>query len=224
MALYPVPWVWICLIKIVAVAMVFYDLSTLFSYSRMKIESPAWYCARTKPKHEHIAAANVRKNLKLEVFNPRLRVERATQRGMVRSVEPLFPCYVFVRCIIEEKLNDIQHTNGVSSLVRFGHRIPRVGDPIIEELQKYFEAEEPMAIEDRLSPSDQVIVANGAFAGMQAKVLRIMPATRRVQILLDILGGPTSVEVDRASVVLGKNALADRVPILAAPLRERVRV
>ena len=190
----------------------------------MQIEPSAWYCARTKPKHEHIAAANVRKHLKLEVFNPRLRMERATQRGIVRSVEPLFPCYIFVRCVIEEKLNEIQHMNGVSSLVRFGHRIPKVGDTIIEELQKHFEAEEPMAVEDRLSPSDEVTIADGAFAGMQAKVLRVMPATRRVQILLDILGGPTSVEVDRASVVLEKNTVADRVPILAAIPRERLRV
>jgi transcriptional antiterminator RfaH len=182
----------------------------------MQIESPAWYCARTKPKHEHIAAANVRKNLKLEVFNPRLRVERATQRGVVRLVEPLFPCYIFVRCVIEERLNEIQHANGVSNLVRFGHKIPKVGDMIIEELQKHFEAEEPMAVGDRLSPTDEVIVADGAFAGMQAKVLRVLPHTRRVQILLDILGGPTSVEVDRASVVLEKNTVADRVPILAA--------
>ena len=183
-----------------------------------------WYCARTKPKHEHIVAANVRKNLKLEVFNPRLRLERATQRGIVRSVEPLFPCYLFVRCVIEEKMNDIQHTNGVSSLVRFGHRIPKVEDVIIEDLKKYFEAEEPMTVDDALAPDDEVVVADGAFAGMQAKVLRILPATRRVQILLDILGGPTSVEVDRASVVTGKDTMAARVPVLAAPPRAVARL
>jgi len=190
----------------------------------MQTELRAWYCARTKPKHEHIAAANVRKNLKLEIFNPRLRLERATQRGLVRSVEPLFPCYIFIRCIIEEKMNDIQHTNGISSLVRFGQKIPKVGDSVIEELQKYFEAEEPMVVEDALVPADEVIIADGAFAGMQAKVLRVMPATRRVRILLDILGGPTSVEVDRASVVSGKDTVAHRVPVLAAPPRARLRV
>ncbi|MDD5141101.1 MAG: transcription termination/antitermination NusG family protein [Verrucomicrobiales bacterium] len=190
----------------------------------MQIESPAWYCARTKPKHEHIAAANVRKNLKLKVFNPRLRVQRATQRGIVRLVEPLFPCYIFINCVIGEKLNEIQHANGVSSLVRFGHKIPKVDDAIIEELQNYFAAEETMTIEDRLAPTDEVIIADGAFAGMQAKVLRVMPATQRVQILLDVLGGPTSVEVDRASVVLEKNTVADRAPILAASHRQRVRV
>jgi transcriptional antiterminator RfaH len=186
--------------------------------------NPAWYCARTKPKHEHIAAVNLRKNLKLEVFNPRLRLERATQRGVVRSIEPLFPCYLFVRCLIEEKVAEIQHTNGISSLVRFGYRIPKVDDSIIEDLRKYFEAEEPMTVDDALAPDDEVVVADGAFAGMQAKVLRVLPATRRVQILLEILGGPTLVEVDRASVVTGKDTMSARVPVLAAPPRSRVRV
>jgi transcriptional antiterminator RfaH len=190
----------------------------------MQNEPPAWYCARTKAKHEHIAAANLRKNLKLEVFNPCLRMQRATQRGVVRSVEPLFPCYIFVRCVIGERISEIQHTAGVGSLVRFGHRIPQVADAIIQELQTYFEAGEPMAVEDPLAPADEVRVANGAFAGMQAKVLRLMPATRRVQILLDILGRPTSVEVDRASVVSGKDTMAARIPVLAAPSQGRLRV
>jgi transcriptional antiterminator RfaH len=190
----------------------------------MQIEPSAWYCARTKPKHEHIAAANVRKNLKLEVFNPRLRVERATQRGVARLIEPLFPCYIFIRCVIEEKINEIQHTNGVSSLVRFGQRIPTIEDFIIGELQKHFETEEPMVIEDRLSPADEVVVADGAFAGMQAKVLRVMPATRRVQILLEILGRATSVEVNRNSVVLKNDTVASRMPILAAYPREKLRI
>jgi len=212
------------LIKINANKSFFRSYQPVIHIARMHIEPPTWYCARTKPKHEHIAAANVRKNLKLEVFNPRLRVERATRRGIVRSVEPLFPCYIFVHCVIEEKFNEIQHANGVSSLVKFGNRIPKVDVSIIKELQKYFEAEEPLAVEDSISPADEVVVADGAFAGMQAKVLRVMPATRRVRILLDILGGPTSVEVDRASVVLEKNTVADRMPILAATPREKLRV
>jgi transcriptional antiterminator RfaH len=190
----------------------------------MQMEILSWYCARTKPKHEHIAAANVRKHLQLEVFNPRLRVDRATQRGIVRSVEPLFPSYIFLRCVIEDKLNEIQHTNGVSSLVRFGDRIPPVEDAIIEELKKCFANEEPMTVEDNISPADQVMVADGAFAGMSAKVLRVMPATKRVQILLDILGRPTSVEVNRDSVVLERNTMADRMPVLAASPRERLSV
>jgi transcriptional antiterminator RfaH len=182
----------------------------------MQTEIPAWYCARTKPKHEHIAASNLRKNLNLEVFHPRLRIEKATQRGVVRIIEPLFPCYIFVRCVLEEKMTEIKHANGISNLVHFGNKIPEVADSIIEELQECFEAEEPMIVENRLSPGDEVSIAGGAFAGMRAFVLRNMPARKRVQILLDILGRPTSVEVDRSSVVLARNSLADLAPILAA--------
>ena len=181
----------------------------------MSFEPLAWYCARTKPKHEHIAAANVRKRLNLEVFHPQLRIERATRRGVVRVIEPLFPGYIFVRCAIEEKLNEIQRTNGISSLVHFGNRIPTVEDSVIGELQECFEAESPLALNDCLAPVDDVLVGDGAFAGMRAFVLRVLPARQRVQVLLDILGRPTPVEVDRGSVVLERNTVADRAPILA---------
>lgn len=176
----------------------------------------AWYCARTKPKHEHIAAANVRKNLGLDVFHPRLRVERATRRGVVRAIEPLFPCYIFVRCVLGERLGDIQYTNGVSSLVHFGDRVPTVPDSVIEELQECFESEEPMMVDDCLTPGAEVVFADGTFTGMRTVVLRVLPARQRVQVLLNILGRPTPVEVPRSSVALEKNSLADRVPLLAA--------
>ena len=67
--------------------------------SRRQTRQPGWYCARTKPKHEHIAAAGVVSRLDLEVVCPRLRVERPTRRGVVRLLEPLFPGYLFVRCV-----------------------------------------------------------------------------------------------------------------------------
>jgi transcriptional antiterminator RfaH len=182
----------------------------------MQSQTPAWYSARTKPKHEHIATANLRKNMELEVFSPRLRLEKLTRRGLVRLTEPLFPCYIFVRCVIEEHLNEIQHTSGVNRLVHFGGRIPAVPDVIIEELQHYFEVDETITVESRLVPGDEVTVASGAFAGLSAYVLKNLPAKKRVQILLDILGRPTLVEVEQGAVMLNKNNLADLAPILAA--------
>jgi len=190
----------------------------------MKLESPAWYCARTKPRHEHIAAANLRRNLNLEVFHPRLRIERATRRGVVRVSEPLFPGYLFFRCLIEEKLNEIQRTSGISTVVHFAHRIPKIADSVVEELRECFEEGETMTVGDRLSPGDEVIVAEGAFSGMRAFVLRVMPARRRIQVLLDVLGRPTPAEVDESSVVIEGNEVANLVPMLAAPLVQNVAV
>ena len=191
----------------------------------MQAMMPAWYSARTKPKHEHIATANLRRHLALEVFFPRIRMEKMTRRGLVRVVEPLFPCYIFIRCVVEEKINEIQHISGISRLVHFGHKIPQVADVIIEELQSCFGADDSIDVENRLMPGDEVTVAAGAFAGMSAQVLKNLPAKKRVQILLDILGRPTTVEVGSESVTLNKSSLADLAPFLAAPAsRERLRV
>jgi transcriptional antiterminator RfaH len=177
--------------------------------------SQAWYCARTKPKHEHIAAANLNRNLGLEVFNPRLRVERATRRGVVRTIEPLFPCYIFVSCP-DGIPDEIRYVTGISSLVHFGQRIPTVPESVIEELRECFDTEEPFAVEDRLFPGAEVSVVEGAFRGFQAIVLRMLPAKQRVQILLDILGRPTPVEVDRHLVTMENRRMVDLVPALAA--------
>src|SRR5438309_8963973 len=147
-----------------------------------EIALPAWYCARTQPKHEHIAAAGLTRNLGLEVFHPRLRMERATRRGPVRVIESLFPCYVFVRCL-RERLDEIRYATGVSSLVHFGQKIPIVPDPVIEELQQCFETEEPMSVQDRLYPGAEVTLAEGPFLGSHGIVLRVLPAKQRVQIL-----------------------------------------
>lgn len=184
----------------------------------------AWYCARTKPKHEHIAAANLRKNMNLEVFHPRLRIERATRRGVVRVSEPLFPCYIFIRCVIDESLNDIQRTNGIVTVVHFASRIPKIADQVIEELKECFAGGETMMVEDRIAPGDEVLLASGAFAGMRAFVLRVMPARQRIQVLLDVLGRPTPAEIDESAVVVERNVVADMVPMLAAPRTEEFAV
>lgn len=106
----------------------------------------------------------------------------------------------------------------MSTVVHFAQKIPQIADAVIEELRECFEGEETMTVEDRLSPGDEVIVAEGAFSGMSAFVLRVMPARRRVQVLLDVLGRPTPAEVDESSVVIEGNRVANLVPMLAAPL------
>jgi transcriptional antiterminator RfaH len=186
------------------------------------MDQPAWYCVRTQPKHEHIAAASLTRNLGLEVFNPRLKMERATRRGVVRIVESLFPCYLFVRCLLEERLDEIRYVTGVSSLVHFGHGIPIVPDPVIEELRQCFETEETMSVEDPLIPGAEVVVGRGAFLGFGGIVVRLYPARQRVQILLDFLGRTTLAEVDRNSLILENSSMADLVPSLATARRVSV--
>jgi len=181
----------------------------------------AWYCARTQPKHEHIAAANLAGRLGLEVFHPRVRLERATRRGLVRVVEPLFPCYLFVRCQLEKRLNEIRFINGISSLVHFGEQIPTVPDEVIDDLRQCFESQEPLAVEERLVVGAEVTITEGALLGSRGIVVRVLPARQRVQILLDFLGRATLTEVDNCSVMAEESCLADLMPDL---VRQKVAV
>ncbi len=174
----------------------------------------AWYCARTQPKHEHIATGSLRSRLGLEVFNPRLKIERSTARGVVRVIEPLFPCYIFVRCQLDDCLDQVRYITGISSLVRFGQKIPPVPDEVVEELRLCFETDDPMAVEEQLRPGTEVTVAEGAFLGSQGIVVRVLPSKQRVQILLDFLGRATLTEVDRNSVCAQERSLSQLVPAL----------
>lgn len=178
--------------------------------------SSVWYCARTKPKQEHIAAANVRKILGLDVFLPRIQFERNTRRGIVCAVEPLFPCYIFVHTELGAKLDEIRYAPGVSSLVHFGQIIPIVPDSAIADLKRYFDSEDPVLLQDQISSGTEVRVGTGAFAHLTGVVLRSLPARKRVQILLDILGRPTPVEIDQKSVLRERRSLAALLPALAA--------
>ncbi len=176
----------------------------------------SWYCARTQPKHEHIAAGNVARRLGLEVFHPRLQIERSTRRGMVKVVEPLFPCYIFVRCNLARDLDTLRYLSGISSLVHFGTQTPIVPDPVIEDLRRCFEDDEPVVVENRLKPGTEVAIAAGAFLGLRGVVVRTLPSRQRVQVLLEFLGRTTLTEVDRSSLTVEGTHVPQMVPALAA--------
>jgi len=187
-------------------------------------ESWAWYCARTRPKHEPLAAAGLKKNLGLEVFHPRLRIERATRRGAVHVIETLFPCYIFVRCVLAQSLDCIRYTYGMSGVVHFGLHIPSIADSVIDELKQCFESEEPMRVEEPFYAGAEVMVAEGSFIGAHGIVVRVLPARQRVQILLDFLGQSTLAEVDRKSLAVENRCLADVMPLLATRPRAGLAV
>jgi transcriptional antiterminator RfaH len=136
---------------------------------------------------------------------------------MMRVTESLFPCYVFVKCVLEDKADEIRYVNGVSSLVNFGRQIPAVPGSVVAELVENFSEGEPLDVKDGLRAGDEVVVGCGAFAGMRASVVRLMPARQRVEVLLEMLGRPTVVEVDRWSVVAERESIAGMAPFLTAP-------
>jgi transcriptional antiterminator RfaH len=171
----------------------------------------AWYCVRSQPKHEHVAAANLRRNRGFEVLNPRIRFKRPTCRGLIWVIEPVFPTYLFARFDWSSSLNTVIHTHGVSGVVHFGSHWPILPDQVIQELQELVGPEEVRVLERRVRVGDEVEIIGGGFAGLSGVVTRVMPARERVAVLMNFFGRQTVIEV-------GVNTLINRTAQMATQL------
>jgi transcriptional antiterminator RfaH len=154
-----------------------------------------WFCLRSQPKHEHIAAAHLKKMEGVEVFLPRVRFQRSTRQGMAWVTEALFPTYLFARFDWHNSLRQVQAARGVSGVVHFGLRWPIIDNAIIEDLKLVVGTEELHVIPTNLQPGDAVEITEGAMRGLQAVVSRVMPSRERVAVLLEFLGRQTTIEV-----------------------------
>jgi transcriptional antiterminator RfaH len=162
--------------------------------------SLAWFCVRSQPKHEHIAAARLRE-AGMEVFLPRIRFKKKSARGPVWVTEALFPNYFFARFDFRESMRLVRHAWGVSTVVHFGPHVPAVPDEVLGELRAHVGAEELHVLPDTFAPNDRVQISGGALHGLEAVVTQVMPAKERVKVLLHFLGQQTTVEVQAASLV-----------------------
>jgi transcriptional antiterminator RfaH len=160
----------------------------------------AWFCIRSQPKHEHIAAARLREQ-KINAFSPRIRFKRATRRGPSWVTEALFPGYLFAQFDWQTSFRKVQHTSGVAGIVHFGEKWPTIPASEISELLKNFSGDEIHVIPHELAPGDSVKIADGAFRGLSAVVSTILPGRERVKILLEFVGRQTAVEIHRDAIL-----------------------
>lgn len=167
----------------------------------MHLSEPAWYCVRSHPKHEHIAAATLRQIVGVEVFNPRLRFLRFTRRGRVWVSESLFPNYLFARFVLTTFLEKVRFTPSVAAVVSFGNQIPGIPDHVIEDLRKSLEGSGQRVFTDAPNEGDEVEITTGPFQGAQVIVTRVLPAKQRVQVLLEVMGRSTAMELDLKSII-----------------------
>jgi len=162
---------------------------------------PAWFCVRSQPKHEHIAAAHLRNYEGIEVYLPRIRFKRSTRRGPVWFTEALFPNYLFARFNLASVLRKLHHARGVRGVVHFGAQWPTIPDGIIADLRATLGDDHIYVMESELSPGETVNISGGAFHGLQAVVTRVMPGRQRIAVLLEFLGRQTMVELDGDAVI-----------------------
>jgi transcriptional antiterminator RfaH len=183
------------------------------SISTNTAESAAWFCVRCQTKREHIAAGHLRELPGIEVFCPRLRYRKATRRGKIWWVEPMFPGYVLAKFNLVEMERAVTYAHGVRGLVRFGSGIPPVPTSFVEAIKQGIlqrdgaEHDELVTLTPIIQIGDEVEVAHGPFQGMQGTVISVPSSTERVKILLEFLGNSQAVDVDLFSILLPRRPI-----------------
>jgi transcriptional antiterminator RfaH len=173
---------------------------------------PLWFCLKTQPKREHLAASGLRSIPGISVLSPRIRFRKATRRGPVWFVEAMFPGYVFAQFQYAEQHRHVQSVHGVVRVVGFGDRVGIIDEPTIEHLRMAAGDDEVVVFAPELRIGDSITIAEGAFQGLDAVITQLLPAKDRVKVLLDFLGRELEAEVAVPSVLSTTPARAGVTP------------
>jgi transcriptional antiterminator RfaH len=166
-----------------------------------RIENSLWFCLKTQPKHEHLAATALRRHLDIQCFSPRIRFRKPTRRGAVWFVEAMFPGYVFAEFIFSIQHRQVEYSSGIQGVVRFGDQVATVDPTLIAALQEKTGADEMVTFNPEIEVGQSVQIAEGPFQGVEALVTRLMPARERIRVLLEFLGRPVEMEVAAPKVL-----------------------
>jgi transcriptional antiterminator RfaH len=159
-----------------------------------------WLVAYTKPRLELVALQNLERQ-SFEVYLPRYKKFKNTEEGPVPVFEPMFPRYILFRpSKAEQSIEAVRSTKGISHVVRFGFEPGVVSASMVATL-KEFETSQNQATLQEMSnfKAGQKVklkhVALGALEGLVQSV-----SSKRVAVLLEILGRPTVVQLDHHQV------------------------
>jgi transcriptional antiterminator RfaH len=153
-----------------------------------------WYCVRSKPKKERMAAGSLASLHGLEVFCPQIRFQRKTVRGPVWFQEAMFPGYLFARFDLYPMKRAISYAPGVLNIPMFDNRIVPVPDSVIESLREDLDSESVVEAAEPLAVGEETTILEGSMRGLKVRIIKLMPAQERVGVLMELLG--TLVEAE----------------------------
>jgi|SRR5215472_8454545 len=151
-----------------------------------------WFAAYTKHQHEK-RAADLLARKGLETFLPTYRDIRRWNDRMKTLILPLFPCYLFIRTTIEQKL-DILKTPGIFHVVESDGKACAIPDAEIEALQR-LARNESVGPHVFLNSGDSVRIIRGALTGIEGILVRVKNQ-HRVVVSIELLRKSVAVEID----------------------------
>lgn len=162
-------------------------------------ENERWYLVRTKQQKEALVQLKLGEFVS-ETFLPRMRIQRLRSGALTETVTSLFPCYLFARFELESSLYRVLHTIGVAGVVCAGSTPSEVDSSIIEEINRRGEngiIELPPRI---FNAGERVRLTDGPMEGFAGIFEQYRSGSKRVALLLNVVGASMKVVVPTASV------------------------
>ena len=162
-----------------------------------------WYLATTKPRLEKVALYNLEQQ-HFEAYLPLYKQFKKTAQGPIEVFEPLFPRYIFFRpSQPNQSISVVRSTKGIHNLVRFGFEPATLQDDLLNRIRQLEQLRKQAGLLEisRLKAGQTVIFKHSALSGLEGIVQNV--SSKRVAVLLEILGRPTLVNVEHHQVELG---------------------
>lgn len=156
-----------------------------------------WLLLRTKPRQERGVAESLLAR-GVQGYLPRLLEPRTHLRAPLGPV-PLFPSYVFARCVARDRWAAVNYCPGAIGVVRFGGLVAAVEDEVVAGLvdregDRGYLVPREIRHEPRAGARARVVA--GPLRGFEGVVTRYLPAKDRVRLLLSLVSGVRNVELD----------------------------
>jgi transcriptional antiterminator RfaH len=155
---------------------------------------------KTQPKRENVAFGQLETLPEVEAFFPRVRYRRTAARGTRAVVEALFPGYLFARFSPARRARAVGYARGVAYIVRQGRELAPVPDAAVAELRALAATQVLELPPDPWRLGEEVRVIAGIFQGAAGRVVGLVPARQRVQLLLELLGRESRVDLPQEAL------------------------
>jgi transcriptional antiterminator RfaH len=159
-----------------------------------------WYLAYTKPRHEHIAQTNLEQQA-FEAYLPLYKKFKKTELGPVALFEPMFPRYILFRpSKPEQSISAVRSTKGIANLVRFGFEPALLHDEVVQRIRLLEQDRNHATLQElsNLKSGQTVRLKHTALSGVEGLIQSV--SSKRVSVLLEILGRPTVVQLEHHQV------------------------
>jgi len=161
-----------------------------------------WYLAYTKPRQEEIPRVNLEQQ-GFEAYLPLYKKFKKTEQGPVSVFEPMFPRYIFFRPgRVGQSISAVRSTKGVTTIVRFGFEPAVIDEELLRRIRQLEQDRNHATLQElsNLRAGQKVRLKHTALGGVDGLIQSV--SSKRVAVLLEILGRPAVVQLEHHQVEL----------------------